>query len=31
MIRAVKADTKALELQNRFFDEADAPLRTPQR
>jgi creatinine amidohydrolase len=31
MIRAVKADTKVLELQNRFFDEAEAPLRTPQR
>jgi len=31
MIRAVKADTRALELQNRFFDEAEAPLRTPQR
>jgi creatinine amidohydrolase len=31
MIRAVKADSKALELQNRFFDEAEAPLRTPQR
>jgi creatinine amidohydrolase len=31
MIRSVKADTKALELQNRFFDEAEAPLRTPQR
>jgi len=31
MIRSVKADTKALELQNRFFDEAEAPLRTPQK
>jgi creatinine amidohydrolase len=30
-IRSVKADTKALELQDRFFDEAEAPLRTPQR
>jgi creatinine amidohydrolase len=31
MIRAVKADTRALELQNRFFDAAEAPLQTPQR
>ncbi|HSD66954.1 MAG TPA: creatininase family protein [Vicinamibacteria bacterium] len=31
MIRAVKADAKVLELQNRFFDEAEAPLRTPQK
>jgi len=31
MIRAVKADTKALELQQRFFDEAEKPLQTPQR
>ena len=31
LIRAVKADTKVLELQNRFFDEAEKPLRTPQR
>jgi len=31
MIRSVKADTKALELQNRFFDEGEAPLRTPQK
>jgi creatinine amidohydrolase len=31
MIRSVKADTKALQLQNRFFDESEAPLRTPQR
>ena len=31
LIRAVKADTKVLELQNRFFDEAATPLRTPQR
>jgi len=30
MIRSVKADTKALELQNRFYDEAKAPLKTPQ-
>ena len=31
MIRAVKADTKVLELQQRFFDEAEKPLQTPQR
>ncbi len=31
MIRAVKADTKVLELQKRFFDEADKPLATPQK
>lgn len=31
MIRAVKADTRVLELQNRFFDEADRPLQTPQK
>jgi creatinine amidohydrolase len=31
MVRAVKADTKALELQQRFFDEAEKPLQTPQR
>jgi creatinine amidohydrolase len=31
MIRAVKADTRPLELQKRFFDEAEAPLRTPQK
>jgi creatinine amidohydrolase len=31
MIRAVKADTKVLELQRRFFDESEAPLRTPQK
>jgi creatinine amidohydrolase len=30
MIRAVKADTKTIELQNRFFDQADKPLATPQ-
>jgi creatinine amidohydrolase len=31
MIRAVKADTKVLELQKRFFDEADKPLATSQK
>ncbi len=31
MIRAVKADTKVLELQKRFFDEAEKPLATPQK
>jgi len=31
MIRAVKADTKVLELQKRFFDEADRPLATTQK
>jgi creatinine amidohydrolase len=31
MIKAVKADTKVLELQNRFFGEAEAPLKTPQK
>ena len=31
MIRAVKADTTVLELQKRFFDEADKPLATPQK
>jgi creatinine amidohydrolase len=31
MIRAVKADTKVVELQNRFFDEAEKPRETPQR
>jgi creatinine amidohydrolase len=31
MIRSVKADTKTLELQNRFFDQAEAPLKTPQK
>jgi creatinine amidohydrolase len=30
-IRAVKADTKVLELQRQFFEQADAPLKTPQR
>ncbi len=30
MIRSVKADTKALELQNQFFDQSEAPLKTPQ-
>jgi creatinine amidohydrolase len=31
MIRAVKADTKVLELQKLFFDQADRPLQTPQK
>jgi creatinine amidohydrolase len=31
MLRSVKADEKTLELQNRFFDEAEKPLETPQR
>jgi creatinine amidohydrolase len=31
MIKAVKADTKVPELQQRFFDEAAAPLKTPQK
>jgi len=31
MIRSVKADAKTLELQNRFFDEAQAPRSTPQK
>jgi creatinine amidohydrolase len=31
MIRAVKADTTVLELQKRFYDEADKPLATPQK
>ena len=31
MIRAVKADTKVLELQNLFFDRAEKPLLTPQK
>jgi creatinine amidohydrolase len=31
MIRAVKADTRVLELQKRFFDESEAPIRTPQK
>ncbi len=30
MIRAVKADTKVLELQERFFDQSLKPLETPQ-
>jgi creatinine amidohydrolase len=30
MIRSVKADTKALELQNQFFEQSEAPLKTPQ-
>jgi creatinine amidohydrolase len=30
MIRVVKADKKALELQNLFFDQAEKPLATPQ-
>ena len=30
MLRAVKADTKVLELQRRFFDESERPLQTPQ-
>jgi creatinine amidohydrolase len=29
MIRQVKADTRVLELQERFFREAEAPLKTP--
>jgi len=31
MIRAVKADTRVLELQQRFFNEAERPLKTPQQ
>lgn len=31
MIRAVKADPKTLELQSRFFGEAEKPLQTPQK
>jgi creatinine amidohydrolase len=31
VIRAVKADTRVLELQNRFFDQAEKPLQTPQK
>jgi creatinine amidohydrolase len=31
MIRAVKTDTKVLELQKRFFDESEKPLATPQK
>lgn len=30
-IRAVKGDTRVLDLQKQFFDQADAPLKTPQR
>jgi len=30
MIRSVKADTKVLELQNRFFQESEDPLKTRQ-
>jgi creatinine amidohydrolase len=30
MIRTVKEDRKALELQDRFFDEAEEPLKTKQ-
>ncbi len=30
MFRAVKADTKVLELQNRFFDDAEKPLKNKQ-
>ena len=31
MIRSVKADTRVLELQRLFYDQADKPLETPQR
>jgi creatinine amidohydrolase len=31
MIRAVKADKRVPELQDRFFGQADKPLQTPQR
>jgi creatinine amidohydrolase len=31
MIRSVKADTKTLELQQRFFGEAENPTKTPQK
>ncbi len=31
MIRAVKADTRVLELQDRFFSQAEKPLQTPQQ
>jgi creatinine amidohydrolase len=31
LVRAVKADTRVLELQQRFFGESEAPMRTPQR
>jgi len=30
-IRAVKADAKVLELQKQFFEQAETPLKTPQR
>jgi hypothetical protein len=29
-IQEVKKDTSVLELQKRFFDEAENPLKTPQ-
>ena len=29
-IRVVKTDTKALELQNEFFEKAKHPMDTPQ-
>ncbi len=31
MIKAVKTDTRVLELQKEFFDKADKPLATPQK
>jgi creatinine amidohydrolase len=31
LIRTVKSDTKVLELQKQVFDQAEAPLKTPQR
>jgi creatinine amidohydrolase len=31
MVRAVKADTKVLELQQRFYDQSEKPLATPQQ
>jgi creatinine amidohydrolase len=31
VIRAVKADTRVLDLQREFFDKAEKPLATPQR
>lgn len=31
MIRAVKADTKVLELQKLFYDQSEKPLTTPQK
>jgi len=31
MLRAVKADTKVLELQKQFYDQAEKPLSTPQK